>query len=229
MWERATSVHPRVLDYVREREGVIKFAVDSRQQSTLLPEMVVDLNGWRYILHGLQLIGQSPERYNGYGFGNISIRVSEPQKGFVISGTQTGKPSLLHLSEYVLVTDCDLEANSITSQGEIAPSSEALTHGQVYSLENSVRCVVHAHSPNIWKNAERLGLPFTSRDVEYGTAEMANEVRQLFTHTEVRSRKIFAMGGHEDGVVSFGSNLKEACTIMIETLASAVALNTFSL
>lgn len=207
-----------------EKEGVIKFRVSSSQQSSIRSEMIADMNGWRYILHKLQLLGQSPDRYLGYGFGNISIRAEAPKKGFIVSGTQTGKSELLTALEYVLVTDCDPMTNSIVSEGETAPSSEALTHGQLYSLDDTINCVVHAHSPDIWNNADILELPLTGRAVAYGTAEMALEVTQLFAKSSVSEKKIFSMGGHEDGVVSFGGNLREACTVMIETLASAVTL-----
>jgi hypothetical protein len=47
---------------------------------------------------------------------------------------------------------------------------------------------------------------------------MATEVRRLFNDTDVRERKIFSMGGHEDGIVSFGTTVEEAGETLIRTL-----------
>ena len=204
------------------REGVIKFTLDFTAESCLEPDMITGINGWRHILHRLQLIGQDPARYMGYGFGNISMRSALRPGSFLISGTQTGKFPFLKPSEYALVTDCDPMMNHISARGEIRPSSEAMTHGQLYGLDASIQCVVHAHSPEIWQQAEELRLPLARRTIAYGTPEMALEVARLFRETSVRERKIFAMAGHEDGVVSFGRGFNEACTIMIDALAHAV-------
>jgi hypothetical protein len=52
--------------------------------------------------------------------------------------------------------------------------------------------------------------PTSSKTVEYGTPEMAYEVTRLFKRTDVRSRKILVMAGHEGGIVAFGRDLQEA-------------------
>jgi ribulose-5-phosphate 4-epimerase/fuculose-1-phosphate aldolase len=207
-----------------KQEGVIKFTLHSTDEPAVEASMITELNGWRHILHRLQLIGQIPERYMGFGFGNISKRSVDQPSSFIVSGTQTGQPPHLTADQYALVTDCEPLFNTITAKGAIKPSSEALTHGQLYQLDANIQCVVHAHSPEIWQAAEQLQLDLTSRDVAYGTAEMALEVERLFQTTAVRTNKIFVMGGHEDGVVSFGRDCAEACTVMISTLASAVML-----
>lgn len=206
------------------REGVVKYSLDHKNESCLTPSMVASINGWRNILYRLQLIGQDAERYMGYGFGNISMRATLSSGIFIISGTQTGRLPFLNASEYSLVTAFDPGTNSISSSGEIKPSSEALTHGQLYRLDDHIGSVVHVHSPEIWRMAESLELPLTSGAVSYGTPEMALEVEALFSTTAVCEKKIFVMAGHEDGVVSFGHDVHEACIIMIETLARAIIL-----
>lgn len=203
------------------QEGVIKFSLDFERASCIEPNRIAVINGWRYVLYRLQLIGQDRERYQGYGFGNISVRESSDSDSFIITGTQTGGSQYLKTSDYSLVLSCDPMTNSIIARGETKPSSEAMTHGQVYQLNKAVKCVVHGHSPDIWRNASRLNLLSTGTDIDYGTPEMAEAVHQLFTETAVCEQKIFIMGGHEDGVVSFGSTLQEACELMIETLARA--------
>jgi len=208
---------------MEQREGVVKFSIDFQETLCLTPGMTAELNGWRHILHRLGLIGQEPGRYQGLGFGNISCRMEVPAGSFLISGTQTGKAPYLSCSQYALVTACDPPANSIRAIGLTRPSSEALTHGQLYLLDTAIGSVVHAHSPEIWSRAEAMGLPCTPGAVAYGTAEMARAVEELFSLRTVREHRLFVMGGHEDGVVSFGRNLREACEVMIAALAAAVA------
>lgn len=36
-------------------------------------------------------------------------------------------------------------------EGPIAPSSESLTHGQLYALDRDSRFVFHVHSPELWR------------------------------------------------------------------------------
>ena len=49
----------------------------------------------------------------------------------------------------------------------------------------------------------------------YGTPEMAYEIARLFDTTDLRSREILVMGGHESGIVTFGKNLKDAFEVLM--------------
>jgi hypothetical protein len=62
----------------------------------------------------------------------------------------------------------------------------------------------------------------TEASVAYGTPEMAKEVRQLII--DMHSPGIFSMGGHEDGVFTFGRSLAEAGQLMVHELVRARAL-----
>ena len=42
---------------------------------------------------------------------------------------------------------------------------------------------------------------------------------RLFQETDVARQKIFAIGGHEDGIVAFGSMVEEAGTILLDQLS----------
>lgn len=205
-------------------EGVIKFNLHYTRQPCVTPEMTAELSGWRYIMHKLQLIGQDQARYMGYGFGNLSKRCDDEPQSFIITGTQTGSSLFLPHTEYSKVTACDPFDNSITATGMTKPSSEALTHGQLYQIDNAIQSVLHVHSPRIWNYREQLGLPVTREGAAYGTVEMALEVARIFRESSGQSAKCFVMGGHEDGVVSFGVSIQEACETMIAVLAQAVAL-----
>lgn len=205
-------------------EGVIKFRLSFTRESCLGEESVARVTGWRHILYRLRLIGQSPDRYLGYGFGNISIRATAPPGAFIISATQTGGKPFLQSSDYALVTSCEPITNNVSARGESRPSSESLTHGQLYQLDRDVGSVVHVHCPEIWRQAETLGLPLTDRNAAYGTPDMAQEVERLFRTAAVHEKQIFVLAGHEDGVVSFGRDVATACTVLLEALAAACSL-----
>jgi hypothetical protein len=53
---------------------------------------------------------------------------------------------------------------------------------------------------------------------------MSDEVRRLFRETDVRARRLFSMGGHEDGLVAFGTTAEEAGTVLLHHLARALQL-----
>jgi ribulose-5-phosphate 4-epimerase/fuculose-1-phosphate aldolase len=125
-------------------------------------------------------------------------------------------------THFARVYECYPARNRLLAEGPIQPSSEALTHGTLYGLDTSIRAVVHAHSRLLWEQARVLALPITSDAATYGTPEMAEEVRRLFSDSDLPQRRIFAMGGHVAGVVAFGSSLSEASTILLQTLALAL-------
>ena len=206
-----------------EQEGVIKFQLDFRQQAVLKAEDVVQINSWRHIMLQLGMLGQTPDRYDNYGFGNISQRFGSGSQ-FIISGTQTGGIVQMQAADYALVTDCQVQLNRIAACGETKPSSEAMTHGQLYQLCPEIQFVIHAHCPQIWQGASALGLAQTRAEVPYGTVAMADEVARLFAETAVLQHGVFSMAGHEDGVVAFGGTAAAAAQRLIEYYAQALQL-----
>jgi L-ribulose-5-phosphate 4-epimerase len=206
---------------MEQQEGVIQFDLQWQQTGVIQADLSA-LNAWRDIFWKLSLIGEDPQRYEGYGFGNVSQR-HDTGNQFIISGTQTGHISKIEECHYALVTGFDPNSNRVIAQGPARPSSESMTHGVIYSLDQSVNCVLHVHSSAIWNAASKLGLPLTRADVAYGTPEMAAEVRRLFRETDVEQQGIFAMAGHQDGVVTFGSTPEEAGVTLIKTLAHSSA------
>ncbi|MCG3210127.1 MAG: hypothetical protein FOGNACKC_03756 [Anaerolineae bacterium] len=208
-------------------EGVIKFQLDFTPAPALPAAELAELNAWRKIMFQLDLIGQQPDRYAGYGFGNISRRLRGER--FVISGTQTGGLPNLLAEHYAVVLACMPHLNRLTAQGPIKPSAESLTHGAVYALDETANWVMHAHSPHIWRHAAALNLPTTHPEVPYGSVEMAAEVERLFAETPVKETRIFSMGGHEDGIVTFGPSALAAGQVMLTALARAYQLGMISL
>src|SRR5690606_25513903 len=106
--------------------------------------------------------------------------------------------------------------------GETKPSSEAMTHGQLYQIDSSINFVIHAHCPQIWQQASTLLLPQTRAEVAYGTVAMAEEVARLFRETDVLQQGTFTMAGHEDGVVTFVSTAAQAADRLIAVYVCAL-------
>jgi ribulose-5-phosphate 4-epimerase/fuculose-1-phosphate aldolase len=209
----------------QETEGVIKFSLEFTDANVIQPAWILQFNAWRHIHHRLQLIGQMSDRYQGYGFGNISMRQPGEPENFIITGTQTSGRVFLTPDDFALVTYCDPSHNKIIASGKTKPSSEAMTHGQLYQLNQEIHCIVHAHCPEIWTNRDTLEIPTTRPDVPYGTPLMALEVERLFEQTDVKRKRIFAMAGHEDGIVGFGRNFFEASIVLIDYLVKAIECN----
>ncbi|MEM7119004.1 MAG: class II aldolase/adducin family protein [Chloroflexota bacterium] len=212
-----------------EAEGVIKFRMTFTQAEPMTQVQLSELNGWRKAMVYMQMIGQTPERYDNYGFGNISRRLTADEAPgyahpFVISGTQTGGIADLEPIHYASVLECQPKANHVIAEGPMKPSSESMTHGMVYVAAPEVNWIIHAHDPHIWHVAEALDVPCTAESVSYGTPEMSAEVLRLFRETDVAEKRIFSMAGHEDGIVTFGKTATEAGEALLHYLAMAMAM-----
>jgi ribulose-5-phosphate 4-epimerase/fuculose-1-phosphate aldolase len=216
---------------VTKQEGVIKFQLDFTPAPPLPAADLATINHWRAILYQHKLIGQDPARYGGYGYGNLSVRLAPYDappalRRFIISGSQTGDLPQLGPEHYTIVTECYPAANRLVARGPIRPSSESLTHAAVYALDPTIRAVLHAHSPEIWQMADALGFPITDASVPYGTPAMAAEVARRYATTNMAQHRIFSMGGHEDGIVTFGETAEAAGEVLLAALAAAQALRT---
>jgi hypothetical protein len=206
-------------------EGVIKFQLSHLVAPPLPSNQLGELIAWRRILYQLQLIGEDPLRYEGYGFGNISQRIPPfdaiSSRPFIITGTQTGGFQDLGPEHFTSVTECFPEQNRVSSTGPIKPSSEAMTHATLYEVDSELQVVMHVHSPSIWRAAAQLGLPVTTATAVYGTTAMADAVREVMTQPLTRALGLFVMGGHEDGVVSFARTADQAGVALVSVLARA--------
>ena len=209
-------------------EGVIRFDLEFTVAAPASIPGLDELNAWRRILWQLELIGQDPDRYGGYGFGNISRRLPpydapENRRPFVISGSQTGHMAVLTSTGFATISEYDAALNRVVATGPIKPSSESLTHGSVYNANNGIRVIFHVHSPSIWRCAPTLNLPATDVHVPYGTPAMAQSVKRLFEDTDHMEAGVFVMGGHEDGVIAFGHTVDEAGSVLVRALAHSYA------
>ncbi len=206
-------------------EGYIKYRCDWIKADAIAPQSVTLLTPYRDALFQLGFIGQRPD---GIGFGNISQRLTEAmplaapaavsqvqtQDQFIISGTQTGDRATLNAADYALVTSFSPQQNSLTCQGLRKASSESLTHGVIYSSHPAIGAIIHVHHAQLWQQLLNQ-VPTTRESVRYGTPEMALETQRLFHESALLQQKIFAMAGHEDGIVTFGENLQTAYRVLI--------------
>lgn len=209
---------------MNEREGVIKYRLEHHPCDLANETGIREINAWRGLLFKLGLIGQSPEKYQGLGYGNISQRLMPGEQAFLITGTQTGHLKQLEPAHFAVVETASPPDNTIISSGPCEPSSEALTHASVYLHEPDAQAVIHVHCPEIWRNSLALCLPHTRADIAYGSVEMALAVKKLFASGKLKDTPIFCMLGHEDGVVAFGASLREAAVTLLTLLASALAI-----
>jgi L-ribulose-5-phosphate 4-epimerase len=195
--------------------GSIKFNCNWIAAEPIDEKSIIEINRWRNILFNHKLIGVYP---TGIGYGNISIRLTDNK--FLISGTSTGHLETLTNQHYSIVTSYDFIANSVTCKGPVKASAESLTHAALYEMNPRVQAIIHIHNKKMWD--ELLGkVPTTSSSVEYGTPEMALEIKRLFNSTNLIEQKILVMAGHEEGVISFGKNLEESGEIILKHLHPA--------
>lgn len=197
-------------------EGITKFALHWEHAAAPSQAEIATLQDWRDVLFARRLIGADPLRYGGIGFGNVSCRC--PQ-GFLISATQTGALPTLTAAHFCTVTGWNIAGNQIHARGPQAPSSEALSHAACYAAHPDIHWVFHVHSPALWQAAERLGIPATPKDAEYGTPAMAEAISRLVR--DACLPLLLQMAGHEDGIIAAGHTAAQCGVLLLEAVQSA--------
>lgn len=205
-------------------EGVVQFGYTLTQSSPPFTTGVdfAELQSWRHILHRLALLGQSEDVYDGFAYGNVSMRRPGMGSSFLISATQTGGLEHTAQSDWVLITEYDLATFQVSAVGLNPPSSESVTHAMVYAADANITCVLHAHNHDIWSHTTALDLPTTGLTTPYGSPDLALEVSRLLRDNHVRPL-VFATPGHEDGVFACGEDLATTASALIRLLVAAQA------
>ncbi|MEN8302751.1 MAG: class II aldolase/adducin family protein [Campylobacterota bacterium] len=184
-------------------DGVIKYSIEHTTKDAPTFKDYKSLEALRSRLFALGLIGVQ----DGIGYGNISLR-EEKRGSFFITATQTGELSSLTKEYYTYIEAYDFANFSVNSFGKHKPSSEALSHAMIYQINPEINAVIHIHSKALWEFMKKNSSLFTT--AEYGTVEMVTEIASLYENKNPFSDSIFVMRGHEDGVIAFGKNVKEA-------------------
>ena len=193
-------------------EGVIKFNCDWSDEpiGVSVPD---DLKRWRDRMHELQLIGVYKE-FN-IGYGNISVKINE---GILVSGTQTGNIYPIRDEDFSLVTSYNMNTNSVSCKGLLKASAESLTHAAVYEGDGAIQAIIHIHNKALWLKLMHQ-VPTSDKEVPYGTAKMASEIKRLFEEANLAQEKIMVMAGHDEGIITFGKNLEEAGAVLLKYLS----------
>ena len=192
-----------------DEKGYVKYHCNWEKTQPVENNLTIDINTYRTKLYELGYIGIYP---NGIGFGNMSIRLRGNL--FLITGTATGGLKTLTNEHFTKVIDYNFMGNWLTCQGPIQASSESLTHAAVYESSPETQAVIHIHNKLLWNKLKYI-VPTTSLDIAYGTPEMALEIKRLFQETDIKSKKILVMAGHEEGIITFGKTVHEAYSLII--------------
>ncbi len=194
-------------------EGVIKFKYNLKLSGALKEIDYIEIEKWRVILHKMNLIGECPTEKVGYG--NLSKRALEGDNEFMITGSQTGKHAHLNGNQYVRIKKCNLKKMSLEAIGSTAPSSESLTHFAIYSTCPQINYIFHIHNKDLWKYMLANDHDKTPPEINYGTQAMADAAKECIQSKEVG---IFAMEGHEDGIIAYGPNPESTGKIILSIL-----------
>ena len=199
------------MNHVQPQDGSVKFDCHLTKEKIVIPPGLFNpLNFWRSELWLKSLIGAYPD---GIGYGNISVRLPQSDQ-FYISGTATGGIPELDQIHYPLVEKCSLQRNKVWCHGLISASAESMSHAAVYAADKEIGAVVHIHNRPLWEKYLNI-LPTTDIKVEYGTPEMGYEIVRIMSLETTRNKKVFVMGGHEEGIISFGKTIEEAVMIIL--------------
>lgn len=193
-------------------EGYIKFKCLLIEGNPPTLEDLSELNECRNTLYRMGLIGMYAD---GIGFGNISIK--KPDGRIIITGSKTGACEKLNPEDYCTIENYSFESNNVICSGAIKASSETLTHAALYECSKTIKCVIHIHSHLLWNRLINK-IPTTSPEVEYGTPEMAYEIKRIFTETNAEDIKVMVMGGHKEGIICFGENVSDCYANLIENI-----------
>ncbi|GAB4172766.1 MAG: hypothetical protein Kow0020_07860 [Wenzhouxiangellaceae bacterium] len=195
-------------------EGYIKYHIEWTPAEALPFARIAALDACRRQLHQAGLIGHDP--VHDVGYGNISVRAPE-LGGFIVSGTQTGHVAQTDARHYSVVVDYSIDDNRVHCTGPVKASSEALTHAAIYELDEAIGAVVHVHSATLWTRLKGR-LPTTGEHIPYGTPEMAREFQRLYRDTYLKAHGVAVMGGHPDGLISFGREITQATERILKLL-----------
>ena len=184
-------------------EGIIKFKANKTSNKLISSEELERINPFRKICFEKKYIGIG---IDGIGYGNISYR-SGINNEFIISASATGGILDLEIEDYSRVTTFNISSNSLSCEGVKLASSESLSHAAIYKTNNNIKAVIHIHNAQLWeKHIDNL--PTTPTYAKYGTQAMADSISEIINKKKTHYG-IIIMGGHKEGILSYGNTLNE--------------------
>ncbi|MBU0894436.1 MAG: class II aldolase/adducin family protein [Nanoarchaeota archaeon] len=149
--------------------------------------------------------------YDGGSYGNLSFRLEDGQDKFIITASSSGLNESNTNDRFVTIQRIDLEAAIVYASGSRKPSSEAMVHAAIYHARSDVNAVFHGHCDRISKDAEKLGIPITSREEPYGTTQLVDRVLET-----LGDNYFLEMRNH--GFLALGKSLDDAGNLALESL-----------
>ncbi|HKL22546.1 MAG TPA: class II aldolase/adducin family protein, partial [Tichowtungia sp.] len=89
-----------------------------------------------------------------------------------------------------------------------------MSHGTVYRANKKIRCVIHVHSRELFDFMLAGEFAKTPEEAEYGTPELAQEVRKL-VESAGAEQGVFVLAGHQDGVMAYGPDIESAREMLL--------------
>ncbi|WNZ29966.1 MAG: class II aldolase/adducin family protein [Candidatus Bathyarchaeota archaeon] len=161
-----------------------------------------------------QKMGLTPD-FEGKCTGNLSFRL---KGGFVITASGLETKENLCGECFVYVKKFEEETNKMFVKGKRNPSSEAMMHFLIYQTRKDVNAIFHGHNKSILINANKLGVPVTENEQDFGSIKLAKEALKV-----LGENNLVALRNH--GFVSVGKTMREAGELALATLKHSEEMN----
>lgn len=185
----------------------VKFTTEFEEEKYQIDQKALELLRWCKIFAERKLAPAHPTGSHG----NLSYRFDDSSNEFVITSSQMDLSAEVYPDLFVKVNSCDTENFSLKVSGSREPSSESFIHAYIYETRPEVGAIMHGHSEELMVNAEKLGIPVTETEAEFGTLELLETAKEL-----IKDKNVFILKNH--GFFSLGDNLSDAGTKAIELL-----------
>ncbi len=176
----------------------IKFNYRNIGKSVSRHDLLLELKYWCGVFDEKKLAPPYP----GGSSGNLSFRTKNGKNEFIITASHTALRKNMLNADFSEVVDYEEIQNVIIGRGEKEPSSEAVMHFLIYKHRKDVNAIFHGHSPDILKNATKLNLPVTEKELSYGTVKFAKNALFL-----LKKYDFIILKNH--GFISVGETLEE--------------------
>ena len=158
---------------------------------------IAELIYWCKLFHEKNL---APNHETG-SFGNLSFRIEQGKNRSIISSSGSDFSDILKNDNFVQVDSCNFSKRIVYCHGNREPSSEAMLHCAIYRNRPEISAIFHGHCEEILNSAEKMNIPITSKEEDYGTIGLVNRVLEIIT-----DHNFLIMKNH--GFISIGETLK---------------------
>ncbi len=192
-------------------EGRIRFNTVFVSEKPVNDKKMGELAEW---CERFQNLGLTPD-FEGKCTGNLSFRLKD---GFVVTASGLETKENLCGDCFVYVKHFDEQKKQVFVEGKRNPSSEAMMHFLIYRERKDVNAIFHGHNNSILINADKLGLPVTENEEDYGSIELAKEALKALGESN-----LVVLKNH--GFVSVGKTMEEAGELALSALKQSEQLD----